>query len=419
MELLIVATAAVALVVIVRASLDAAAARRVVLVLLGAFVVRLLVHVAVLRSGLIEYGGDNLDYEARALQIVSYWRLEGLQFVTADQLSSLQSIAVPCNVFALVVWLCGGPAPLACTAVVALLACVMCVIVYRLARLVGADEQAAFRLLVVVAFMPAFLLHTSDTYKDGFNAFLVVAGVGVAVSVAQRFRFNALLVAGALLWCLWYVRPYMVFMCVLPLVLAVVISKSRFSVRKLCAFGLLLTAGMLFFAGVYDSAPVESMQQQLDRGQSQVVRGANAGGGSGVVFSDGGDAWGDLGPKLVYTVLSPFPWSAGSLAFQLGKIDVLVWYFLLFSAARGAARLWWRDRRTLLLLLAFIVPGTIAYATTMSNVGLIFRQRIPIVLITSVLAAVAWTRVPGEPVAPRRRRTPPARHLPPVLERHR
>ncbi|MEV0595076.1 hypothetical protein [Nonomuraea cavernae] len=410
MEYLIVAAAVVALVFLVNANLDSAAARRVLPILLVAFVTRLVIHVLVLRAGVIDYGGDNLGYEARAMEIVSYWKLNGFQFVTADELSFLSSVAVPCNVFALVIYLCDGPAPLACTAVVALVACAMCVVVYKFARLIGADARAAFRVLVVSAFMPAFLLHTSDTYKDGFNAFLVVACVGIGASLARRFRTSRLLQAGPLLWCLWHVRPYMVFISAIPLIFGVVASKSTFSLRKLLAVSGLLTAAMMIVIGVLDDTPLEQLQRQLDRGQSETVLRANAHASSGVLFEDGGDPWNDLGLKLIYTVLAPFPWTEGSITLQLGKLDVLIWYVLLYAAARGAGRLWRQDRRTLLVLLLFIVPGTIAYATTMANIGLIFRQRIPIVVVTSLLAAVAWSRIPRDssPASSREEGAPPS-----------
>ncbi|MFI7642195.1 hypothetical protein [Nonomuraea sp. NPDC049400] len=396
MEYVIVAAAAVTLVLLVKANLDVVTARRVLPALLAAFAVRLIVHTLVLRAGLIEYGGDNLAYEAKAMQIANHWRFEGVSFVTSDEIASLRSVAVPCNVFALIIYLCGGPAPLACTAVVALLACALCVVIYRFARLMGADERAAFRLMLLTAFMPAFLVHTSDMYKDGFNAFLVVSCVGIAASLAKGFRMSRLLLAAPFLWCLWYVRPYMVFMCAIPLLFGVMISRSNVSTRKLFTLSALLAVAMLFSSGVLDDTPLDQMQQQLDNGQSEVVRRANADGGSGVTFDDGGSSWSALGTKLVYTVLSPFLWTQGSLALQLSKIDMVIWYFLLFYAARGVSRLWHRSRRTLLVLLLFIVPGTIAYATTMANIGLIFRQRIPIVLVTSVLSAVAWSRIPGE-----------------------
>ncbi|MEV4106461.1 hypothetical protein [Nonomuraea sp. NPDC049695] len=400
MEYLIVTAAVVTLVLLVNGTMERTVARQALPVLLAAFALRLLVHVLVIRAGVIEYGGDNLNYESRAADIVTYWQLHGFQFVTADDLSYLYSVAVPCNVFALVMYLCGGPAPLACTAVVALLACTLCIVIYKFARLVGADARASFRLLVLIAFMPAFVLHTSDTFKDGFNALLVVACVGLGASLTRRFRVSRMIMAIPLLWCLWYVRPYMVFMCVVPLIFAAVVAKSNFSVGKLLCLAGGLACAMLFVGGVYDSTPLDQMQQQLDRGQSATVRNYNAEGASGVAFDDSGDAWGAFGPKVLYTLLAPFPWSPGSLTLQLGKIDVVVWYLILYAAVRGAARLWRHDRRMLLLLLLFIVPGTIAYATTMSNIGLIFRQRIPIVLITSLLAAVAWSRIPRTPAVP-------------------
>jgi type IV secretory pathway VirB3-like protein len=147
MELVIVAAAAVTLIVLVNAHLDAPAARRAMPVLLAAFGARLAVHVLVVRSGVIDYGGDNLGYEVRGMMILNSWKLDGFQFVTAADMEILGTAAVPCNVFALVMYLCGGPAPLACTAVVALLACALCVVMYRIARLIGADDRAAFRLL--------------------------------------------------------------------------------------------------------------------------------------------------------------------------------------------------------------------------------------------------------------------------------
>lgn len=392
MEYVVVAVAMVALAAVVRAGMDGAAVRHAFPVLLLAFVVRLFVHAFVTRSGVIEYGGDNLGYETRAMEIVMAWKTEGFHFVTADENPALASVAFPCHVFAAVMYLCGGAAPLACTAVVALVACALCVVMYRFARSIGADERAAFLLLVITAFSPSFLLHTSDTYKDGFNAFLVVASLHLGVSIARRLEIRRVLLLGALLWALWHVRPYMVFMCVLPLFISFVGVGREFSLRRLAAFGALLAYAVSLYVGVVADTPIEAMRNQLETGQSEVVRWANGDGGSGVSFADGGNAWNELGLKIVYTVFSPFPWSSGSLALQLGKIDMIVWYFILYAAIRGARILWHTDRRILLILLLFLVPSTIAYATTMANVGLIFRQRMPIIMVAGLLAAVVWSR---------------------------
>ncbi len=404
MEYIVVIVAAVLLVVMAHTTLAPPVARRALPVLMAAFALRLVVHVLVLRSNGLGYGGDNLSYEARALGIVELWRHTGVHFVTSDELGSVYGVAVPCHVFALVMYLCGGPAPLACTAVVALIACAVCVVLYRFARVVGADERAAFRLLVITAFLPGFLLHTSDTFKDGFNAFLVVACLGLGASNMQRFDPRKVIALVPLLWALWNVRPYMVFMCALPLLVGVARIRRALSGRGLVVFAVLLIPVLVLLQGVDrggdlgadQSGPFGAVQEQLDRGQSEHTRLANAEGGSGVVFDDEGSAWNALGPKLVYTLLSPFPWMSGSLALQLGKIDTLLWYWLLCCAVLGARRLWRHDRRMLLIILLFVIPGSVAYATTMSNIGLIFRQRMPIVMIASLLAAVAWTRTPRD-----------------------
>ncbi|GAA0432407.1 hypothetical protein Acor_76160 [Acrocarpospora corrugata] len=388
MEFVVVGMVAVTLTWLVRAGLPSRMAARVLPVLLLALAVRLLVHVVVIRADLLGYGGDNLTYESWAADIAQYWSMSGFGFVTAAEMSNLHAVAVPCNLFALVMVLCGGPAPLACTAVVGLVACALCLVLYRAALLVGADERAAFRLLVLAAYMPSFLFHTSDTFKDGINAFLVVVCLYLVISHLHRFDVRKLVLLAMALWALWHVRPYMVFMCALPLAVGLLRSRRAMGIGLVAA-----AAALVLLPGL----PLEVMQEQLDRGQSALVRQANASGGSGVVFADGGDPWAALGPKVLYTVFAPFPWADGSLVFQLGKIETLLWYVLLVLAAVGARRLWRRDPRLLLVLVLFLLPATVAYATTMANVGLILRQRMPIVMVASLLSALAWTKLPAGP----------------------
>ncbi|MEV8633550.1 hypothetical protein AB0395_18005 [Streptosporangium sp. NPDC051023] len=402
MEYIVVAAAVVALIFLVRANFDVDVARRALPVLLAAFAARLVVHVLLMRSGSAWYGGDNLTYESISMAMAEEWKRGGIYFVAPEQVGSLKSVAVPCNLFALVIYLCEGKAPLACTAVVALLACGLCVVMYRFARLLGADERSAFILLVISAFTPAFLVHTSDMFKDGFNAFLVVACLGLACSNMRRFDIRKLIVLCPLLWALWHVRPYMVFMCGPSLVLSLMGSKRAPSFRVMAVLSVVLGAVLALFGIAADEGPIGTMQEQLEYGQSDDLRRAVASEESGVTFEDSGSPWGALGPKLLYTLLSPFPWMEGTMTLQLGKIEVIVWYYLLYSAVRGARRLWDHDRSMFWTLLLFIVPSMVAYATTMANIGLIFRQRMPIIMVTSLLSAVAWNRAPegGQAAAP-------------------
>ncbi|WP_113701583.1 hypothetical protein [Nonomuraea lactucae] len=400
MEYIIVAAAAVSLMLLVRACFDTETAWRVFPVLAMAFLTRLVIHVLFLRSGSLGYGGDNLGYELTAMEIVDFWKSEGFQLVSTEEVNSLYSASVPCHVFALVIYACGGFAPLACTSLVALLACALCIVMYKFARLIGAEERPAFRLLVLVAFIPAFLVHTSDMFKDGFNAFLVVACLGLAASNVQRFDIRKVLLLAPLLWALWHVRPYMVFMCAIPLLLGIVNPRHVLSLRLVAISVAALVCAAVFVEDITASSPALMVTEELEHGQAENVRRSNASDDSGIEFDDGGNAWSNLAPKLLYTLLSPFPWMGGSMALQFGKLEALLLYYLLYCAGRGVRRLWHSDRRMLLLLLLFIVPGTIAYATTVANIGLIFRQRIPIVLIISLLSAVSWNRLPeGRPPA--------------------
>ncbi|MER5646568.1 hypothetical protein [Streptosporangium sp. NPDC002524] len=390
MEYLIVVAIALVLFLVVHASFDGHLLGKALWILGLAFAARLAVHAVVMRSGVLAYGGDNYVYETKALQIVEYWDRYGFQFVTSEQIPDLYSAALPCNLFALIVYLCGGPASLACTALVAFVACGLVIVMYRFALLLGAGERSAFRLLAVMAFFPALLLHTSDMFKDGFSAFLAVTCLFLAVSNARSISVPKLLLLGPLLWTLWNVRPYMVFMCGLPILFAFTRLQRAQLLCFLAFLIAMLVPVMLSSEVMFEDTPIAEVQEQLERGQSETFRQANAEGGSGVVFQDEGNAWSALPSKLFYTLFSPFPWTEGSTVLQLAKVETLFWYYFLYLAVRGAGLLWRRNPRALLILLLFVVPGTIAYATTMSNIGLIFRQRIPIVMVVSLLSAVAW-----------------------------
>ncbi|MGP3920750.1 hypothetical protein [Nonomuraea sp. 10N515B] len=396
MEYLIVATLVMTLVFLVRRSFPRETARPVLIVLLAAFTTRLLIHFFIVRSRSLDYGGDNFDYEFIAMEVVTYWRNAGIQFVTSEVIPSINTVATPCHIFAFVMYLCGGFAPMACTAVVAFIACALCIVMYKFARLVGADDRSSFRLLILIAFIPGLLVHTSDMYKDGFNAFLVMTCLWLAASNMQRFDIRKLLAMAPLIWALWNVRPYMVFMCGLPLLFSITSRKRMVSMRVMALSVAALMSFMLLYEQILATGPAATMQRQLEKSQSTNVRSALEQGGSGVVFSHDGALWDELPTKLLYTLLAPFPWMDGSAALQLGKIEALLVWYLLYCAIKGGRRLWQYDRKMLFFILSFVMPVTIAYATTIANIGLIFRQRIPIVLILGLLAAIAWAREPGK-----------------------
>jgi hypothetical protein len=147
-----------------------------------------------------------------------------------------------------------------------------------------------------------------------------------------------------------------------------------------------LAGGLVLIATQAADGALEFGMRTFDVATSENSLDWNARGGSGVEFS--GSPWITFPQKLIYTLLSPFPWDfrSTSIGFQVGKIDAIIWMFFMFRGIRGARRMWEDDRGTLLMFLVVLIPLTVAYATTMANIGLILRQRFPIVLLGSVLA---------------------------------
>jgi hypothetical protein len=369
----------------------------IISIVAGSFILRLLMHVFIMRSVAFfshgVAGGDCNIYESMGEIICTMWRMDGFQYITPEILPDIKSVSLICNLYACVTYICGPGSSIASTSIVAFIACLVCLVMYRFALRLGASERSAFGVFVVTILGPSFIYHTSDMYKDGINALLVVTSLYLALSTAKQFSVGKLALLIPVLTALWEVRSYMVFLCLVPLPMAFLGSKRSLSLGRIIGVFMLVAAiGVLVVYGAVKSIATQA-EAQFDRATDAGARSFNADmGASGVTFSgDTGSPWAAIGPKLIYTLFSPFPWMGGSIGLQLGKIDTLIWYYIVFSAIGSARLMWNNDRRTLLLLLLFLGSGFLAYATTMSNIGLIFRQRMPLVMITTVLASVYWT----------------------------
>jgi hypothetical protein len=340
-------------------------------------------------------GGDALGYEQTGWWFAQLWAHTGIHYVTKAEIPELGDVALPGNIFGLVIYFNGDFTRLGCTALVALSACLTAFNLYRLSVELGARKEFASRVLLLTLFGPAFLMYTSDTYKDAFVMLFTTGVVASAFRLARNLSVVHMILGAISLVGLWQVRHYMVFLAAAPVVIGFIGLTSRSLLRPLGA-SLVLGAvllGLLTYSGVVQEAQ-ERAQSTFTVATSLNVRGANAEGGSGVTFDDGGKPLGAIGPKIAYTLFAPFPWQAGSIGFQIGKLDVFVWYFLAYRAFL-AARALLRERPALLFMfLIFLLPATLAYAMTMANIGLIVRQRLPIILIASVLACLSEREEP-------------------------
>lgn len=359
-------------------------------VVVGGYVLRLLLQLFLREVQLFSHdsGGDYVLYELCARVIAQLWDRDTFHYVTSDELPELGATSLPANLFAGIIYFCDGVGDrTACTALVALSAGLTAVNIYLLAVRFGAEPKNASLYAIVFYLQPSFLYYTCDMFKDGLVLCLTLGALGSALRLGQKFSVVDTVLGLVCLLGLWYVRFYLVFVTAMPIVVGLIgLSDRRDNLRSMLAAVLLAFAliGVAIYTDLLQLVTARGTET-FEIGTSQVVLQDNGSYGSGVLFDDGGVPYRALPQKLAYTIFSPFPWSPGSFGFQLGKLDALVWYFVVYRAVQAARQI---DRRLLLMLLTFIAPCTIMYAMSMSNVGLIVRQRLTIVAATVVLAAL-------------------------------
>lgn len=398
------------LVLVVRAGRPAAPPRNappVLGVLLAGYGVRMALQTFVRDLPIFSYGsgGDWFGYELVGSTVARLWEASSVRYMTAADLPWMGTTSLPPNIFALVIYLNGEKTRAGCVAIVALVSCLTVYNVYRLSVEMGAEPRAAFWLMTALLFSPNFLYVTCDMFKDAFVVFFTVAALGSSFRLARRFSIAHLAIGVVSILLLRQVRFYLVFLTAAPLLVGLLGLRSKSAWRPLIVVAAVAAAGIAVASA---STIFEELGTEADAtfafATHADVRAFNARGGSGVTFDDDGSPFGAIVPKVLYTVFSPFPWQGGSVAMQVGKLDALLFYYILYRAWLAARRLWREDRRTLIMFLTFLVPVTVAYATTVSNIGLILRQRLPLVFVCGWLAALSWA--PGVAAA-RARATPP------------
>jgi hypothetical protein len=374
------------------------ARKRIQVLLLAAFLARMVLQYVVrslsfFTGGFV--GGDSSTYDLLAQYISHLWERNGFFFVTNDDLWGIGSASLPVNMFAMVTYLNGGQALEGCTAIVAFAACLTGYNFYKLACDLGASEKAAYWLTAGLMFSPAFLLYSSDGYKDALVLMFQFGATASAVRLSRKVSLLHTLVGALCLWCLWYVRSYLVFASLIPLGVGLVGINSKSAARPLFLIAVAISGVIVVGFGSNALATFgDKANDAFVLGTSTNVRDSAALGGSGVLFDDGGSVYGALHLKILYTLFAPFIWQTGSFGLQVGKIDSLLTTYVFYRAYKTCRRDWNEHRATILTLFSFAFPMTIAYALGMSNVGLILRQRIPIVVVVMVVAALGFK---GEP----------------------
>ena len=365
-----------------------------VVVVLLAYLVRVVAYFVQQNVQLFSHGigGDYLSYRLWSEYIVAIWQRQGLHMVQADELAQMGRTSLPPNLFALVNYLNGGPANEGCAALSAGFACITAINLFSLSVELGAATKRALNVTLAFLFLPGFILYSADMYKDPLVWMLVFGVLASSVRLMTELRPRDVVIGTLCAWALWYVRFYLVFLTVAPLAVGLLGLNTKKPVRTL----LLLVGAMAVVIPVLAYTKIlgdlgEQASSTFEVSTGSVLRiNVAKQSGSGVVFDDGGQVYGALHLKLLYTLFSPFPWQAGSFGFHMGKIDALAWFYFAWRAFK-ASRVLLRTRPGLLFaLLTFLLPTTLVYSFAMHNIGLILRQRMPVVIVSLLLASLSW-----------------------------
>jgi len=370
--------------------------RRALYIVLVGYAARLMAADFVHRFQFFTNGsGENADsgaYENMGRIIARLWVFSGVHYVTATELPAMADTSLPANLFALVQYLNTEPTHLGCTAFAAVAGCLAALNVYALAHDLGCRHVAGLWTLFAVTFLPTFFFYTADTYKDGLVACFVFGALGSAIRLARRFSAIQLLLGLVCLGALWLTRFYLVFIMTGPLIIGLLGVRSK-SFGRIAATVVLLGISVIGTVA-YSTTLFEASDratQAFAAGTSDAAISENSEGGAGVVISGSGPRAFAL--KLAYALFSPFPWQSGSIALNLAKVEMILWYYFAYRALRSLRTMWSRRRSDAFLFALFVVPTIIAYTLSFSNVGLVVRERLCIVLATILLASLSWGTV--------------------------
>jgi len=329
---------------------------------------------------------DAGGYENYARVINRLWEFNGVHYVTSKELPNLTDTTLPANLFAFMHYLGGEPTHIGAMSVVAAAGGLTCLNIYALCHDFGCEPKPALWTLAAVTFMPTFFFYTADTYKDGLVACMVFGVFGSAIRLARRFSITQLAIGLLSLAALWFTRFYLVFIMALPLTVGLLGVRSKSFGRMAVT---LLVLGIAAIAVVTYSSTLSEASASATRAYTAGTSNqGTAEGGSGVVI--GGDGPGAFALKLAYSLFSPFPWQQGSIGLQVEKVEMIILYCVIHRMVKGARVMWARRPSDLLILTMFIAPTVAVYTISFSNVGLVVRERMSVMLTLILLAGLSW-----------------------------
>lgn len=368
--------------------LSPAERRRLQLIVIAAFILRLgLATVLELFPALRLFHDDATGYEANAIALSRSWRGIGPPLMLYQEgmlnYGYLYVGATLCYLF--------GPYPLHLAAWNGLFGAINVVILYRLASHLF-HPVVAIRAAIFLAFMPSMVVWNSVAIKDPLMVLLICSSLYVYMLLRRRWSFTLIATLTGLVAAIYFIRFYISYFVILSILATVVIGRAKEGQSRIRNLVVLVAFGVLVALTGISRNLSEGLElatlEQAAIYRAGMASTANSGFAHDLDVSSVSGAAMALPIGMAVVLFGPFPWQMRSLLPLLTLPEMLLWWWLLPSLFRGlrfaAARVFARASP----VFVFCVSLSIVYSLTLGNVGAAARQRTQIFAFLFIFVAL-------------------------------
>lgn len=364
-----------------------------VIVFLGAFLVRLIVGTAIYESGKIAFfAGDVETYDHWGWGLARYWQgeLQNPSWVLerigrAGQNGMYYWVAILYFLF--------GHNLLAATIAQIFVVSFTPLLAHKISFGVFGSRSAARVAAILVAFMPSMVVWSCTLLKDPIVVLLLSITVLYCVRLQQGGRLLNLLPALAAAVLVFPFRGYVFYFIVVSVMGSLLLARSprggAASAVLTRITAVLLVAGTLFYFG-FDRIAADQLNpnvlESLSVSRQDLAQRAHSGFLAEARVTDLAAAMRVLPSGLANILFAPFPWETGGARFQLALPEMLLWYTLFPFCVVGLAYAVRRHLRRVSVIVLFALQLTLFYAIFIGNVGTAHRQRSQVFVFYLILA---------------------------------
>jgi 4-amino-4-deoxy-L-arabinose transferase-like glycosyltransferase len=353
--------------------------RRVIRWTLGAFVLHLLIGIAISSSqvGTDYFGGDANFYHETAIQLARHWEgVTALPLLPAGKEGFVYVLGGTYFVF-------GGFVIAGLIVNAAFSAALVPLLFDTTRRLFG--REAARRVVPLVVLLPGFLVWTSQLLREAGVLFFIALAVNAVVRLSERFGVFPLFTLAIALTGLFSFRGNVAFVVAIGTLGALVIGRRRVlsgigvGATALALLAVLVAVVGVGYAGYRLSSNADLAQVNTVRTDSSLSAGSGVNPGADV--STTAHALDYLPKGIAQFLLGPFPWQIGNGRQSLGLVEVMVLWALVPALFRGLRAGWLRARRRIAVLLFPALLLTVMLSLLIGNFGTVTRERLQVLVL--------------------------------------